>query len=484
MNEAPAGSIGKGDQVLLKLEAFAFEGRAIARNDGLVVFVEGGVAGDEALVRITKVKKQFAEGVMLRVITPSPLRREPRCRHFGVCGGCRWQHVEYQAQLDFKRQQVIDSLERIGGFGDLQVLPALGSEDVFFYRNKMEFSFGERWLTAEEMQARRGGEVPAAAGEFALGLHIPQRFDRVLDIEECWLQSETSNTILNLVRRFSLERRLAIYSTTTHSGYLRNLVIREGKRTGEIMVNLVTFEDRPDIMHALAAALLQAVPAITTIINNITTRKSQVAIGETEKVYHGPGVITDRIGKRTYRISANSFFQTNTAQAERLYDVAGDMADLRASDVVFDLYSGTGTIALHIADAVAEVVGIESVEAAVRDAGKNAEFNGVNNCTFLLGDLKDRLTGDRAWLENHAPPSCVILDPPRSGMHEKVLQQVIGLHPGRIVYVSCNPATQARDLKLMCAGGAYAIAAVQPVDMFPHTYHIENVVKLVAQQSA
>lgn len=471
----------KGDELELKLESFAFEGKTVARADGLVVFVEGGVAGDEVRVRLTKIKKQFAEAKVVETLHNSPLRVQPRCVHFGTCGGCKWQHVEYQAQLEFKRQHVVDALERIGGFTGVKVNPTLGSEDSYYYRNKMEFSFGQRWLTREEMEERKQEEGSRRQG-FALGLHIPQRFDRVLDVDECWLQSETSNRIVNTVKRFSLARELDFYSTFTHTGYLRNLVIREGKNTGEVMVNLVTSEDRSETMLALKDVLLQGVPSITTIINNITTRKSQVAIGEIEKVYYGPGYITECLGKRTYRISANSFFQTNTKQAERLYDITRRMAELKPSDVVFDLYSGTGTIAFHIADDVAEVVCIESVEAAVEDAKRNAEFNNVRNCTFVLGDLKDRLTCDSAWLANHPRPSVMIIDPPRSGMHEKVVGQVLGLRPGRIVYVSCNPSTQARDLKLMCDGGVYEVVEVQPVDMFPHTYHIENVAGLRLQR--
>lgn len=505
----------RGDELMLHLDSAAFEGKNIARMNGLVAFVRGGVPGDEVRVRITRTKKSFVEADVLEVVKPSSIRVTPRCRYVGVCGGCKWQEVDYQAQLEFKRQHVIDALQRIGGFAGLSVNPTLGSPDVYFYRNKMEFSFGERWLTKEEMQAGTGpstpsqeslsrsgsrpigregepldsfakgaqslGVLPYRAGgrgvdRFALGLHIPERFDRVLDIEECWLQSEVSREIVNFVRAFCKARELDIYSTFTHTGYLRNLVIRQSKHTAELMVNLVTLDDRPALMQELSSELVGKFPAITTFVNNITERKSQVAIGDREVVYFGPGTITETIGKRTYRISANSFFQTNTAQAERLYDVARKMAAITKEDVVFDLYSGTGTIALHVADDAAEVVGIESVESAVEDAKRNAEANGVSNCTFILGDLKDRLTKDTAWLARHPHPSVMIIDPPRSGMHEKVVKQVMELAPRRIVYVSCNPATQARDLKLMA--GTYVIREVQPVDMFPHTYHIENVVLL------
>lgn len=470
----------RGEEIRLNLESFAFEGKTVARVDGMVAFVSGGVAGDEVRARLTKVKKQFVEAETLEVLKPSLLRTEPKCKYFGTCGGCKWQHVDYQAQLDFKRQHVIDALERIGGFKGVSVQSTLGAPEIYYYRNKMEFSFGQRWLTKEELEERKVG-ASETRESFALGLHIPKRFDRILDLDECWLQSETSYRIVNAVRRFCLEHGLTIYSTETHTGYLRNLVIREGKRTGDLMVNLVSSEDRPDVMEALRDRLLEEFSEITTVINNITDRKSQVAIGDSEKVYHGPGYITERIGKRTYNISANSFFQTNTAQAENLYEAARRMAQLKPSDVVFDLYSGTGTIALHVADDVSQVVGIESVLSAVEDAERNAKVNGVGNCRFVLGDLKDTLTRDAAWLENHPRPNVIIMDPPRAGMHGKVIEQLQMLSPKRMVYVSCNPATQARDLKLLCQTGDYVIAEAQPVDMFPHTYHVESIVGIVSR---
>jgi 23S rRNA (uracil1939-C5)-methyltransferase len=467
-----------GDEIDVLVDSIAFEGKSVARVDGLVVFINGGIPGDRVRARVIRSRRRFLEADVVEVFERSLLRTEPRCVHFGTCGGCRWQNVQYASQLAFKRQHVVDALERIGNFKGLDVRPTLPSPDEYYYRNKMEFSFGERWLTQEEM----GEKPPVEAGAvrpsaFALGLHISQRFDRVLDIRECHLQSETSYAIVNAVREFCLRNTLAMYSTYTHTGYLRNLVIRESRRSGERMVNLVTFEDRPDVMKALCDELLPAFP-ITTIINNVTERKSQVATGDYEKVYHGEGFITETIGGRTYRISSNSFFQTNTAQAERLYDTVVALGSFRSEDIVFDLYSGTGTIALHVADRVKEVVGIEVVEAAIDDARRNARTNNVGNCTFLLGDLKEKLTRDTAWLSHHGPPTAMIIDPPRSGMHEKVVLEVASMGPDRIVYVSCNPATQARDLKILCAAAPYAIDAVQPVDMFPHTYHIENVVAL------
>jgi 23S rRNA (uracil1939-C5)-methyltransferase len=344
----------------------------------------------------------------------------------------------------------------------------------------MEFSFGDRWLTRDEMALREQLEAPSGEMErFALGMHIPQRWDKVLDLEECWLQSPESVAIVNFSRRFFVERKIPVCSTDTNTGYLRNLVVKEARRTGDRMVNLVTREDNPPLMEEYTAGLIAAVPGVTTVVNNITERKSQVALGEREVVYHGPGVITENIGERTYRISANSFFQTNTGQAERLYDTAARMADLRKDDVVFDLYSGTGTIALHIAGHVKSVLGVESVAPAVDDARKNAQENGVMNCTFLLGDLKETLLAARKGGESLPNPDVIIVDPPRAGMHEKVARELLGMNARRIVYVSCNPATQARDLKIMCETGEFSLKGVQPVDMFPHTNHIENVALLV-----
>jgi 23S rRNA (uracil1939-C5)-methyltransferase len=474
--------VKRGDELTVSLEKSAFEGKSIAHIDGMVVLVTGGVPGDEVKVRLSRVKKQYAEAHVTSLLSASSLRTTPRCRYAGECGGCVWQHVAYDAQLAFKREHVRDALERIGGFTAVVVNSTIGSDAVYYYRNKMEFSFGEKWIPRLELQDDAGSLTGRSESErFALGLHLPRRFDKVLDITECHLQSESSSRIVNAVRSFCLQEQLSAYSTRTHAGYLRNLAVRESANTNECMVNLVTSEDRADVMRRLTGHLLEQFPLITTVVNNITRRKAQVAVGEVEQVYHGPGFITERIGKRTYRISANSFFQTNTRQAERLYDVVATMGQLTPEDHVFDLYSGTGTIALHVADDVRGVVGIEAVASAVDDARKNASANNVDNCTFLRGDLKEKLFYDTQWLEGRPAPDLVIVDPPRAGMHEKVTRSLLALLPARIVYVSCNPATQARDLALLCSSSAYRIVGVQPVDMFPHTYHIENVVSLIRQ---
>ena len=477
----------RGDELQLIIEDAAYEGKTVGRVEGFVVFVEGAVPGDVIKARLFKVKKNFAEARVVAIEQPSPLRTAPRCEHFGVCGGCKWQHVDYGAQLRFKQQHVVDAFERIGGFSDLEVLPILGSDERYFYRNKMEYSFSDQeWLVAPPARLDPGetnddldpSNPPPFTPDLYLGLHVPQRYDKVLDIRECHLQSPESNAILTFTREFARRCGLPVYSSDMHAGYFRFLVIRQSKRTGELMVNLVTFEDRPDVMRRYANELCTAVPGVTTVVNTINAKKAQIAFGEVEKVYHGSGLIHERLGNCTFSISASSFFQTNTAQAERLYTVARSFAALKPTDIVWDLYSGTGSIALFVAGAAKVVIGIESVESAVTDARKNAERNNVTNCTFVLGDLKDRLTKETEWMNAQNKPDVLVIDPPRSGMHAKVVEEILALSPSRIVYVSCNPATQARDVKLLCAE-KYALRELQPVDMFPHTYHIENVASLV-----
>ena len=493
----------RGDELTVQVEDAAYEGKTIARSEGFVIFVEGAVPGDTVRVRILKAKKNYAEAKVVSLEQPSQFRVVPRCWHFGSCGGCKWQHVEYQAQLRFKQQHVVDSFERIGGFQNPNVLPIIGSDNIFFYRNKMEYSFSDKeWLESMPPQVdfeirnskfeiengstprlpsriHDGGQALTASSPSAifLGLHVPQRYDKVLEITECHLQSDVSNDILNFVRSFARRENLPVYSSDANEGYLRFLVIRESKRTKETMVNLVTFEDRPELMKRFTADLLAALPSVTTVVNTINSKKAQIAFGDREKLYAGQGFIRERLGDLFFTISASSFFQTNTAQAERLYSVAKRFGALRKTDVVWDLYSGTGSIALYVSDAVRQVIGVESVADAVKDAEENARANEVSNCSFVLGDLKDRLTKDRAWFESHPKPDVMIIDPPRSGMHPKVVEEILEIAPERIVYVSCNPATQARDVKTLA--GRYDIAALQPVDMFPQTYHIENVAKLV-----
>lgn len=464
--------VQRGAEVTLEIVDAAFEGKSIARIEGMVVFVDGGVPGDRVRALVTKVKKQHAEARVLAVEQPSPLRTTPACEHFGVCGGCRWQHVGYGAQLRFKQQHVVDALERIGGLTGFEVLTILGCDDPYWYRNKMEYSFAAcEW--------RVGGPPPdGEADGIYLGLHVPQRYDKVLDVRRCHLQSETSNRILEVTREFARQSGLAVYSSDTEQGLWRFLVIREARHTDDRMVNIVTNEYRPELMSDYVAELKRQTTGITTVVNTVNRLKSQVAFGQDVHVLDGPGTIREKLGRFNFVVSPQSFFQTNTLQAERLYQTTADFAELRSDDVVYDLYSGTGTIAIFLSDRAKRVVGVESVASAVEDAGTNAARNERTNCRFVLGDLKDRLTKQTEWMEEEGRPRVVVTDPPRSGMHPDVVSALVRLGPERIVYVSCNPATQARDAKLLVDGG-YRLIKIRPVDMFPHTYHIENVALFV-----
>ncbi|HOV99546.1 MAG TPA: 23S rRNA (uracil(1939)-C(5))-methyltransferase RlmD [Bacteroidota bacterium] len=460
----------RDDELTLTIESTGLEGKSIARHNSFVVFVQGGVPGDVVKVRVQKVKKNYAEANILEVVSPSPERVSPLCKYSGVCGGCKWQHVSYEAQLRFKQLHVTDAFERIGNFPVVPIQPIIGSELLFFYRNKMEYSFStEQW--------KWKGMNDAHGSSLYLGLHVPQRYDKVLDIDECYLQSQLSNAILNRTREFARDKKLSVYDSNTEEGYLRFLVIREAKRTGQTLVNLVTHHEDSEVMNEYVSVLLDTFPNITTIVNTINPRKAHVATGERETVYYGSGVIEEQIGKYRFLISPSSFFQTNTVQAERLYGIVQTLGNFSKQDVLYDLYCGTGTIGIFLSEFVEHVVGIESVESAIHDAEQNAERNQISNCAFLCGDLKEMLTNKTEWMSQFPKPTAVVIDPPRCGMHPKVVEKIIALAPEKIVYVSCNPATQARDVKMLC-DELYALVTLQPVDMFPHTYHIENVALL------
>jgi len=472
-------NIRKGHQITLGVETLAFGGRGVARVDNYVIFVDGGLPGQEVRARITKKKKGFAEARVLEVVKQSPEIVEARCPHFGVCGGCRFQNLDYEAQKKYKQSQVVESLERLGGFTNPSVEPVMASPDRFYYRNKMEFSFGrQRWLTKDEMAATELTKPK----DFALGLHIRGRFDKILDLDTCYLQSEQSVEIFNFVRDFALQSGIAAYTTRDHSGFWRHLVLRDGKNTGDVMVNVVTSEmkDKYDVVDQLAEQLTARFPFITTVVHNINRRKAQVATGDEERVLFGPGTIREKIGHCEFEISANSFFQTNTKGAEMLYQMVERLADFAGDEIVYDLYAGAGTISLFIAQKVQRVVGFELIAAAIKDAQANRLLNGIENCSFVSGDLKDSLQAHAADSQTDGTPDVVIIDPPRAGMHQDVLQQVLKLQPRRIVYVSCNPTTFARDAHLLCAQD-YALESVQPVDMFPMTPHIELVSLLTRQ---
>ncbi|MEO0742606.1 MAG: 23S rRNA (uracil(1939)-C(5))-methyltransferase RlmD [Bacteroidota bacterium] len=468
--------IKRGASVELTLEKFADRGKSLARVDGYVVFVPGGVPGDRVRVGIRKRKRSYAEGVIEEVLTPSDLRTDPRCEYFGTCGGCKWQHVQYDAQLDAKRQSIAEAFAHAGGFeADINVLPTIGMETddgaaPFFYRNKMEFSFSaRRWLTDWEIAT--GDEFDTS---FALGLHAPGRFDAVLDLKACYLQSEWSARLVNATRAFAQEHGWKPWAIRDHKGFLRHLVVRTPANTDEKMVVLTTNGHDAERMEAFAAMLRADFHEATTFVNAVNTGKAQVAFGEVYHTIFGPGVVHDTIGGYRFEIAPNAFFQTNTKQAERLYAVAADFADLTPDDLVYDLYSGAGTISIYLAERVKQVVGVELIEEAVANAKANAEANGVENVTFAQGDMRDLFAPD--FIEAHGRPDVLIVDPPRAGLHPRVVEQIGKLRPERFVYVSCNPQSQARDLALL--KDIYHVGQVQPVDLFPHTHHVEAVAQL------
>ncbi len=481
----------KGDTLELTISRYASEGKGIAKinrskikpaqktedqnveEENYVVFVHGSYPGDKVNAQLRKIKNSYAEAKAIEIISPSKHRVEPRCKFFGTCGGCKQQDLNYETQLKYKEELVKETFEHIGGLTDYKFENIIPSKNVFFYRNKMEFSFSDkRWLTKDEI-----GTDEIIDKNFALGLHIPRIFDKVLDIDECFLQSELSNKILNFTRKFFKGKNTTIYSTKTHKGYLRNLVIRQSQNTDDLMVNLVTSSEDDELMNEYTNELLKAVPQITTIINNVNLKKASVAIGDYEKVYCGTGFIYDKIGNYKFRISANSFFQTNTIQAENLYKTVMEFAELKGDEIIYDLYSGAGTISIYVSDKAEKIYGFESVRSALKDADKNAKINSVDNVEFVEANLY------KSFLpiveRNNIPkPDVIIIDPPRSGMHKNTVNDVIPLSPEKIVYVSCNPATQARDIKMMVEAG-YKLKKMKSVDMFPHTYHIENVALLI-----
>ncbi len=463
--------IRRGAEVELEIERLAFGGRGVSHQGGLAVFVEGALPGQKVKARVVRKRKGYAEARVLEVLRPSPDEVEARCRHFGECGGCRFQNLSYEAQVAAKRAQVVESLEHIGGFSAPPVAPVITSPETFGYRNKMEYSFGrQRWVSSLEIE---NGTVDKPK-DFALGLHVRGRFDKILDIDECHLQSRLGSEILGFVRDFALKSGEPAYTTADHSGYWRHLVIREGKKTGDLLLNVVTagHKDHDSLVGRLHRKLVEAFPQITTMVHSVNRGKAQVAVGE-ERVLFGPGTIKEKIGPCTYQISASSFFQTNTRGAHLLYDKVVEFANFRLEDLVFDLYAGAGTISIYIARHVGQVVGFELVADAIKDAQVNCGLNETVNCTFVGGDLKDSLRAREA-IEKIGKPDVLLIDPPRAGMHSSVLAQVQVLAPERIVYVSCNPTTFARDARVLCDAG-YAFEQIQPVDMFPMTPHIELV---------
>ena len=454
----------------LEITTLAAEGKAMGRWNDVVVFVPMTVPGDVVDVQIRLKRRRFMEGYVVNYVKRSPLREEPFCEHFGVCGGCKWQNLPYEEQLRFKTAQVRDQLTRIGKLTLPEIAPCLGSAETRFYRNKLEFTFADRgWLTREQIAS--GEELEASP---VVGFHIPGMFDKVLDIRRCWLQPDPSNGIRLETKRFCLEHGYTFHNAREHTGFMRNMIIRTAS-TGEVMVIVVFGEEDRARREALLDHLSERFPQITSLFYIVNTKLND-SVGDLEPVcYRGKDHIIEEMEGLRFKVGPKSFYQTNSKQAYELYKVARTFADLHPGDTLYDLYTGTGTIANFCAARCARVVGIEYVPEAIADAKVNSELNGIRNTRFYAGDMKAVL--DDAFVAANGHPDVIILDPPRAGVDEPVIEVILRAAPERIVYVSCNPATQARDLALM--NEAYRVEAVQPVDMFPHTHHVENVVKLV-----
>ena len=461
----------KTDLVLenVTIESVAAEGKALARVDGTVVFVEFAVPGDVVDIQVYKKTKNSMEGFVKRLITPSPRRLEPFCDHFGVCGGSRWQLLPYELQLQAKQQQVWDQLVRIGHLEIPPIRPILGSDRTQFYRNKLEFSFSaKRWILRDE-----DPEALAPEDRVGLGFHVGKFFDKVLDIKHCWLQREPSNAIRLFIKQYAVDHGLEFYDIRENRGFLRNMFIRTTEAGGVMLILCFARENkvaRTSLLDAISAEF-QEITSLYYVINT----KLNDAISDQECIlYKGDDAIYETMEGLSFKIGPKSFYQTNSLQAYKLYSAARDFAALTGNEVVYDLYTGTGTIAQFVSAKAAKVIGIEYVPEAIEDAWDNARRNGITNCEFFAGDMKDILTND--FIAEHGRPDVVILDPPRAGIHPDVAEVILQAAPDRMVYVSCNPASQARDLAILCRD--YEITAVQPVDMFPHTMHVENICAL------
>lgn len=450
----------------------AAEGKAVAKVNELVIFVPYVVPGDVVDLQVKRKKNHYAEAVAVKFHEKSPLRTEPFCSHFGVCGGCKWQCLSYEEQLKYKQKQVFDNLTRIGKVELPEFRPILGSEKTRFYRNKLEFTFSnKRWLTEEEVKQDVKYDQMNA-----VGFHIPGAFDKVLAIEKCWLQDDISNQIRNAVRDYAYAHNFPFFDLRTQEGLLRNIMIRTSS-TGELMVVLqckVTDDEGRRKMEEILQFMADSFPQITSLMY-VINNKCNDTIGDLDvEVFKGNDHIFEEMEGLRFKVGPKSFYQTNSEQAYNLYKVAREFAGLTGNELVYDLYTGTGTIANFVARQARKVVGIEYVPEAIEDAKVNSALNGIDNTLFYAGDMKDILTND--FIAEHGRPDVIITDPPRAGMHNDVIDVILAAEPKRIVYVSCNPATQARDLQLL--DGKYKVTAVQPVDMFPHTHHVENVVQL------
>ena len=455
----------------IEIESVAAEGKALARVDGTVLFVQFAVPGDIVDVKVTKKKKNYMEGYILRLVKPSAYRLEPFCSHFGICGGCKWQPLPYEMQLQAKQQQVYDQLVRIGHLDVPEIQPIAGSEKTAGYRNKLEFTFSNRrWIEAGE-----DPEKIAPEDRVGLGFHVGRFFDKVLDIRHCYLQDGPSNEIRLFIRKYAVEHGLEFFDIRNHHGFLRNMIVRNNLK-GDVMLILCFYHEDEAARTALLDSVAAEFPQIKSLWYVINGKANDSIADQECILYKGEDAIYEQMENLKFKIGPKSFYQTNSLQAYTLYSIARDFARLQGGETVYDLYTGTGTIAQFISAKASKVIGIEYVPEAIADARVNARNNGITNCEFFAGDMKDVLTDN--FIAEHGKPDIIILDPPRAGIHPDVAQVILNAAPERIVYVSCNPASQARDLAIL--SGKYRITAVRPVDMFPHTHHVENVVALEA----
>ncbi|WP_319481970.1 23S rRNA (uracil(1939)-C(5))-methyltransferase RlmD [uncultured Draconibacterium sp.] len=453
----------------VKIEDIGAEGKAVARVGDVVVFTKLAIPGDVVDLQVTKKRRRYQEAIVKEFKAYSEDRAEAFCEHFGVCGGCKWQILPYEKQLFYKQKQVQDQLSRIGKMEMPEMLPILGSEKNTFYRNKMEFTFSnKRWLSFEEVESNEEIKDPNA-----LGFHVPGLFDKVVNIDKCWLQDDPSNQIRNYIYNYALNEKLSFFDIREQKGFLRTLIIRTTS-TDEVMVIVSFFYEDEPAREQLLAAVKNEFPGITSLMYVVNTKGNDTITDQEIKVFSGRDFVLEQMEGLQFKIGPKSFYQTNSEQAYELYKIARDFAQLKGDEIVYDLYTGTGTIANFVAKKAKKVVGIEYVPEAIEDAKLNSELNNIENTKFFAGDMKDVL--NETFISEHGNPEVVITDPPRAGMHADVIETILKMEPHKIVYVSCNPATQARDLAML--DSLYQIEKIQPVDMFPHTHHVENVVML------
>lgn len=455
----------------IRLLSAGAKGVSIGKTeDGKTILVSGAIPGDLVNARVKKAKSKYYEADAIEIIEPSPYRIEPECEHFGVCGGCKWQNMSYEKQLEYKQDEVLNNIRRIGGIEDFESLPILGGKEPYHYRNKMEFSFSNaRWLTAEEIKS--GTDIDQ---KDALGFHIPGQWSKILDLKECYLQENPSNEIRLAIRNYAIENGLDFFDLRNQEGFLRTLMLRQNSK-GEWMILLQFFREEKENRERLLDFILAKFPQIKTLLYAINSKGNDSVYDLDIKTYYGEGFIFEEMDGLKFKIGPKSFFQTNYKQALELYRKTLEFADIKENQVVYDLYTGTGTIAQYMARHAKQVIGIEAIQEAIDAAKENAKLNGLDNCTFYCGDMKEVFTEE--FLANHPKADVLITDPPRDGMHPKVVEQILKLSPQRIVYVSCNSATQARDLALMKEH--YNVVKILPVDMFPQTHHVENIALLI-----